>query len=71
LPSASGWPIERTWISSKGVEMLYRLRTAVDFKSRWVIRYEGEDYYTADRMRKHYKSKNYLTIIEKVDSNDF
>ena len=51
--------------------MLYRLRTAVDFKSRWVIRYEGEDYYTADRMRKHYKSKNYLTIIEKVDSNDF
>lgn len=43
----------------------YTLYTALDHKSQWVSRTGSSDYKVVERMKKHYKSKNYLTKIVK------
>jgi hypothetical protein len=45
----------------------YTLYTAIDHKSQWTARTGSSDYKIVERMRNHYKSKNYLTKIVKED----
>lgn len=51
-------------------DKVYTLYTSVDHKSKWIARITLNDYKVVEKMRNHYRSKNFLTKIVKEKCDD-